>query len=181
MLRILILRLYLQVRAHDLSAHVWRQIKGDPAIREQLFCQQRVISKMDEQINQVHDIVYDLISHRGVFHAKLHYSSSRATLWLYDDPYRYRLHVLDEIINPDVCLVYPAHQYPAEAQVTDEQLGKTLIIFKKLRNVDQNIYLRSASVNIMNALIGLTFSCDGSHYMEVSEFLSKPESFWLGV
>lgn len=164
----------------ELSAYVWRQIKGDPAIRGQLFSQQRVTSLMDEKIDQVHDIIYDLFSHRGIFHAKLHYSSSRATLWLYDDPYRYRLHVMDEITNPDVCLVYPKNKYPVEAQVTTYQVEKALRIFQILRNADQNIYLRSASINIMNALVGLNFSCDGSHYMEITEFLSKPESFWLG-
>lgn len=164
----------------ELDSHVWRQIKGDPAIREQLFSQQRVNSKMDQEINQVHDIIYDLIANRGIFHAKLHYSSSRATLWLYTDPYRYRLHVLDEIINPDVCLAFPSHPYPQEAVVTESQVRKSLVLFNKLRHVDQNIYLRSASINIINAQVGLTFSCDGSHYMDMTEFLSKPLGFWLG-
>ena len=60
----------------------WRQIKGDPAIRRNLFQQERVLSAMDENIDAVHDIVVDMLVNRGIFHAKLHYSSSRATLWL---------------------------------------------------------------------------------------------------
>jgi hypothetical protein len=32
----------------------------------------------------------------------------------------------------------------------------------------------------MNGMLGLTFSCDGSHYMPVDEFLEKDLSFWLG-
>ncbi len=36
------------------------------------------------------------------------------------------------------------------------------------------------SINIMNGMLGLTFSCDGSHYMPVEEFLEKNLAFWIG-
>ena len=52
--------------------------------------------------------------------------------------------------------------------------------FKALRFADETIYLRSCSINIMNGMLGLTFSCDGSHYMPVEEFLDKDLSFWFG-
>jgi hypothetical protein len=29
-------------------------------------------------------------------------------------------------------------------------------------------------------MVGLTFSCDGSHYMPVDEFIEKDEAFWFG-
>ncbi len=45
---------------------------------------------------------------------------------------------------------------------------------------DETIYLRVGSINIINGMIGLTFSCDGSHYMPVAEFLNKNLAFWLG-
>jgi hypothetical protein len=32
----------------------------------------------------------------------------------------------------------------------------------------------------MNGILGLTFSCDGSHYMPVAEFLEKNLGFWIG-
>ena len=53
--------------------------------------------------------------------------------------------------------------------------------FKLLRNADENIYLRSGSVNVINGMVGLTFSCDGSHYMPVQDFLDKDDSFWFGT
>jgi hypothetical protein len=31
--------------------------------------------------------------------------------------------------------------------------------------MDENIDLRSGSLNIYNGIVGLNFSCDGSHYM----------------
>ena len=47
--------------------------------------------------------------------------------------------------------------------------------------MDETIYLRSGMLNIFNGLIGLTFSCDGSHYMPWDEFLDKNLGFWLGT
>lgn len=158
----------------------WRQIKGDPAIRKNLFQQERVISAMDQHLDQVHDIIENLICKRGIFHAKLHYGSSRATLWAYERPYEYQLHVLDEIINPDVCLAYPAHSYPAESRVLEHKVKLVINRLKDLRNADETVYLRSGSINVINGMVGLTFSCDGTHYMTVKEFLNKPDSVWFG-
>ena len=50
-----------------------------------------------------------------------------------------------------------------------------------LRKVDMTIYLRTASINIYNGMVSLTFSCDGSHYMRYDEFLAKGATFWSGA
>ena len=162
------------------ETHQWRQIKGDPSIRGTLFQQTRSRSAMDEHLHEVLDVVESLITEQGIFHAKLHFSSSRATLWPYSDPYRYRLHVLDEIINPKVCLVYEKTPYPVQAATPVEIVHNVLKAFKFLREEDETIYLRAASLNIMNGLVGLNFSCDGSHYMSANEFLDKDMRFWFG-
>lgn len=159
----------------------WRQIKGDPAIRATLFQQQRAKSAMDERLDDVIAIMDELICDRGVFHGKLHFSSSRATLWLTDDPFRYRVHVLDEIIDPSICLAYPSRPYAEQTVVPLRFVRPVLERFKFLRNADENIYLRSGSLNVINGMVGLTFSCDGSHYMPVEEFLAKDDSFWFGA
>ena len=158
----------------------WRQIKGDPSIRGTLFQQTRTRSAMDEHLDEVLDVVESLIIEQGIFHAKLHFSSSRATLWPYSDPYHYRLHVLNEIINPTVCLVYEKMPYPEQAAIPVEMVHNVLKAFKLLREADETIYLRAASLNIMNGLVGLNFSCDGSHYMAAHEFLDKDARFWFG-
>jgi hypothetical protein len=38
-----------------------------------------------------------------------------------------------------------------------------------------------SSINILNGMISLTFSCDGSHYMRYDEFLAKDTVFWFGT
>ena len=43
----------------------------------------------------------------------------------------------------------------------------------QLRTLDDTLYLRSASINIFNGMISLTFSCDGTHYMSWEEFLQN--------
>lgn len=174
----------IDIHRHDdalpAARQYWRQIKGDPAIRQNLFQQQRVSSAMDQKIEQVHGIINNLMTKRGIFHAKLHYSSSRATLWPYETPYEYKLHVLDEIINPEVCLAYAKQPYPDNAKVDAKDISSILKRFVDLRNADNTLYLRAGSLNVMNSLVGLNFSCDGSHYMPVDEFLDKPLCFWLG-
>jgi hypothetical protein len=164
----------------DESTSAWRQLRGDPAIRDTLFFQQRARSPMDEHMDDVIAILEELICDRGVFHGKLHHSSSRATLWLFDDPYRYRVHVLDEIINPSVCLAYPRRPYPGQATVPAEWVRPILERFRQLREVDETVYLRSSSLNVINGMVGLVFSCDGSHYMPAAEFLEKGDDFWFG-
>ena len=51
---------------------------------------------------------------------------------------------------------------------------------KSLRFADETIYLRSGSLNVCNGMVGLNFSCDGSHYMHYEEFLEKDMNFWYG-
>lgn len=167
----------------DQPRHVpaaWKQFKGDPLIRGSLFSQKRIETRMDEEMGNVLAIVKTLMQHHGVFHTKLLFSSSRATLWLLDDPYNYRLHDISELVNPDACLAYPWHEYPAAAKIDADMIHQILSHFMALRFVDDTIYLRSASLNIMNGMVGLTFSCDGSHYFPAEEFLEKDLSFWLG-
>lgn len=158
----------------------WQQFKGDPAVRGQLFMQQRIQSRLDEHIDSVHDTVYDLMTEHGIFHCKIHYSSGRCSFWDIKDPYSYHIHGVEEIIDPDIALAYSLQPYPDRAQVTPAQLREVLQEFKALRFADETIYLRSASINIMNRMLGLTFSCDGSHYMPVDEFIEKNLSFWIG-
>jgi len=159
----------------------WQQMKGDPAIRGGLFAQQRVVSAMDEKIDDILDLMAELIIAHGVFHAKLHFSSSRASVWLVDNPYDYQILSIDELIDPSLCLAFPKRDYFDQATVPPKKIKKIFRQFKKLRFADETIYLRSASLNVVNGKVGLNFSCDGSHYVSWDEFLEKDNNFWFGV
>lgn len=158
----------------------WRQIRGDPSIRSTLFQQTRSESAMDRHIDDAHNIINELMCDRGVFHAELHYGSSRATLWLSEDPCRYRVHVLHEIIDPSICLLFGRSDYPVQASLPAQRVNDVFRRFRDLRLADNTIYLRAASLNLVNNLVSLTFSCDGTHYMPSHDFLARPDTFWFG-
>jgi len=159
---------------------IWKQLKGDPAIRSGLFSQQRTESAMDAKIDDVLSLVEELILVHGIFHAKLHFSSSRATFWLVDNPYDYQILNFAELSDPDICLAYHHQKYFEKATVDPKKIPLVLQQFKALRFADETIYLRSASLNVVNGMVGLNFSCDGSHYMHYEEFLEKNMAFWFG-
>lgn len=158
----------------------WRQIKGDPSIRGTVFHQNRSDSDMDHQIDTVLGVVAELMLYHGVFHVMLHFSSSRAVIWLFGDPYRYRLLDIGALIDPDTCLAYPRQSYPEDALIPADRLREVLDNFRALRLMDEMFYLRSGTVNVFNGIVGLTFSCDGSHYIPYEEFLAMDTDFWIG-
>jgi len=158
----------------------WTQFKGDPAVRGTVFMQERVQSLLDEHIDEVLDLIEILMTEHGIFHTKIHFSSGRISMWLLEDPFSYRIYTTDELINPDICLAFPQYPYREDAKIPADKVKETLKQFRELRFADETIYLRSGSINLMNGILGLTFSCDGSHYMPYEEFLDRDLAFWLG-
>lgn len=159
---------------------VWRQVKGDPAIRGQLFQQCRVDSPMDRNLDAAMAILEELLTQRDVFQCQIHFSSGQMTLWTVSDPYRYRILDHEALSDPGICLAYPRKAYAADAVIPQHSIGAILRTLQQLRNADENIYLRVSSINLFNGMVSLTFSCDGSHYMRHDEFLNKNTAFWFG-
>jgi len=159
----------------------WQQLKGDPAIRGGVFQQCRIDSMLDKKIDQVLPVIEELVTENGVFHSKIHFSSSRCTLWSIDDPYRYRILPYEALVDPDIVLAYPNCPYPKTALIREDEIRPILDTFKHLRFADNNIYLRAGSLNIFNGIVGLNFSCDGSHYIPHGQFLARDSEFWEGM
>jgi hypothetical protein len=159
----------------------WKQFRGDPSVRGTVFMQTRTQSMFDEHFDAAIEQIDRLMREHGVFHSKIHFSSGRCSFWMFDDPYGYRLHGIEEIIDPELCLAYPVRTYPANAHTPADDIMRVLVQFKALRFADETIYLRSGSINVMNGMVGLTFSCDGSHYLSVDEFLTQDTGFWFGT
>jgi len=158
----------------------WRQVKGDPVIRENVMSQCRIESPLDRHIKKSLSILEELLTHRGVFQCIIHFSSSQATIWTLDDPFRYRVLDNEALSDPDICLVYPPLPYPTDAAIPEQDIKRILETLRAMRMADENIYLRMSSINLFNGMISLTFSCDGTHYMHHDEFLSKNTQFWFG-
>ncbi|MDA8360862.1 MAG: hypothetical protein M0Z44_02520 [Gammaproteobacteria bacterium] len=155
-------------------AEQWLQIRGDPAVRQFLFQQQRVENDFDRQINQVLARIRVLIVNRGAFHAQIQFSTGEVTLWFLREPLSYRIHLMEEFLSYHICRCYPPCPYPeSRAAMPAEAIGRVLAQFKRLRHQDPQLYLRTGSLNIMNGVVGLRFSCDGSHYLGYREFLAR--------
>ncbi len=159
----------------------WQQVKGDPSIRSTVFQQTRAESLMDQHIDTVIGVVTELMLYHGVFHVMLHFSSSRAIVWVMEDPYRYRMLDIEALIDPDICFAFPRSNYPETALVPMNRVREVLEEFRTLRLLDDMFYLRSGTLSIFNGLVGLTFSCDGSHYIPYDDFLCKENEFWRGI
>ena len=159
----------------------WLQVRGDPSVRAFLFQQTRQVSLFDEHIDRVHDIIHALATTRGAYHVKAHYASSQLTCWFYDDPYKYKVYVREEVVDPGFLDSLPKLSYEGrQPQIEQHQLVPILEEFKRLRMADEQIYLRAASINRFNGMIGMNFSCDGSHYIEHDEFFRRLREFGAG-
>ena len=156
----------------------WLQIKGDPSVRAFLFQQSRVESLFDSDIDRIHDIVWHLPTRKGALHVKVHYSSSQLTCWFSDDACRYRVYVRDEVLSPGFIEQFRDAPIEHLQPVTDDgETSAILAEFRRLLTTDETICLRNGSINRINGMIGMTFSCDGAHYIDQKTFFDKLESF----
>ena len=156
----------------------WLQVKGDPSVRAVLFQQSRTESLFDNEIDRIHEIAHSLLTRKGAFHVKLHYSSSQLTCWFADDAYRYRIFVKEEVLEPGFLDQFRTsaieHLQPL---ISDEETAAILNEFKRLRLSDSNIYTRNGSINRVNGMLGMTFSCDGQHYIDHKTFFDNLSTF----
>ena len=156
----------------------WLQIKGDPSVRAFLFEQKRIESLFDTSIDLLHQIVLALLTRKGVFHAKIHYSSSQLTCWFARDPFCYEKFVREEVLQDGFLDRFPEADYAGRIPVINaHDIERILKEFKRLRLTDETIYLRNAAVNLINGMINMSFSCDGTHYIDHRTFFAKLDRF----
>jgi hypothetical protein len=156
----------------------WLQIKGDPSVRAFLFEQQRIESLFDTSIDRVHEIGRTLLTSKGVFHMKIHYSSSQLTCWFARDPFCYEKFVREEVLEADFLDRFPDADHAGRTPVINaHEIERVLTEFKRLRLTDETIYLRNAAVNLINGMINMSFSCDGTHYIDHHTFFARLDTF----
>lgn len=156
----------------------WLQIKGDPSVRAQLFEQQRIASLFDASIDHVHAVVHELLMRKGTFHIKLHYSSSQLTCWFARDPFCYEKFVREEVLEDGFLDRFPDAGHAGRIPLLNAgEIDRLLGEFKRLRLTDETVYLRNGAVNLINGMINMSFSCDGTHYIDHKTFFAKLDQF----
>ena len=159
-------------------AERWLQIKGDASVRAQLFEQARTPSLFDDGIDALHEIAVALLTRKGVFHLKIHYSSSQLTCWFSRDPFCYEKFVREEVFDQGFLNRFADDGYAGRVPlISPDDIRRVLAEFKRLRLTDQTIYLRNAAVNLINGMINMSFSCDGTHYIDYKTFFAKLDNF----
>jgi hypothetical protein len=150
-----------------------------PVVPKSTFSVPRALTLMDQQASQVTEMVAYLMQERGVFHVMLNYTNGVVMVWETRDPYQYHLLTAEQLLARDaICHAYQPSTYPAKAAVTVEQMWEILRRFQTLRLTKGTDYLCSASLNVINGMIGLSFTCDNSQYMRADLFLERPLSDW---
>ena len=88
------------------------------------------------------------------------------------------MYVKEEVLAPGFldqfrdCTIH--HLQPL---IDDMDMLAILKEFRRLRTTDETIYMRNGSINRINGQIGMTFSCDGAHYIDHKTFFEKLDSF----
>ncbi len=156
----------------------WMQIKGDPSVRQFLFQQSRTPSLFDGAIDHVHAVTTALLVRKGVFHTKIHYSSSQLTCWFAKDPFCYEKFVREDVLDQGFLDRFADADQAGRTPLIDESgITRLLGEFKRLRLTDETVYLRNAAVNLINGMINMTFSCDGTHYIDHRTFFEELDKF----
>ncbi len=151
-----------------------RQLRGDPSIRQFLFSQTRTESPFDTGCEKLMDRIEVLFSHHGIFHVQIEMSTCQMMVWTLDDPFNYQIFVGEEVFDEERWQGIAIASYPDKAKIRPTTIRPVLERFRVLRLADEKVYLRSGSINIMNGLLRLNFSCDGTHYVDHQEFLTSP-------
>ena len=156
----------------------WLQIRGDPSIRQFLFSQSRVDNEFDDHLEAVLKIVELLLLEGGIFHAKINFSSGQVTLWFTANPFDYKVYLKGEFLASGFIKTFPSTSYPLNAVVPPWRICDVLGIIHVLRHKDDAIYLRSGSLNIINGMVGLEFSCGRSHYIDYQDLIQHREDVY---
>ena len=159
-------------------ARRWLQIRGDPSIRQFLFNQSRVSNEFDAHLDAVLERVTCLLVERGIFHAKVHFSSGQVTLWSLLDPYNYQVYLMEEFLGSGFLQTFRYTPYPLNASVPPGRVREVFTIIRSLRRRDDAVYLRAGSLNVINGAVGLVFSCDGAHYLDYLDFLHRRNNLY---
>ena len=141
--------------------------------------QKRRTTEIDTNIDYLIYALSTLMQEHGVFHCKLHFDSDRCNMWSYQNPHNYQLHSVQELMSSELFDQYPATDYQPQNQVPAEQIPLVFAQLKALRQADDNTYLQSGSLNIVNGMVSLTFIHDEPQYISAEEFLNHDLGYWL--
>ncbi|MDH5484285.1 MAG: hypothetical protein OEY43_03525 [Gammaproteobacteria bacterium] len=125
----------------------------------------------DEQLDRLIDIAHQLILNKGVFHLQIHFAASQLTCWTFDNPYNYQVYQAEAVFDDNFQLLFSTLESNLYSTINKTQVLPVLKALKFLRERPEGSELRNASLHIMNGLVGLSFACDDTRYINFKELL----------
>lgn len=147
------------------TAAQWMQTRGRPFIARFYAAN----GDFDAQIEPLLETAERLLSRCGVFQITIHFANSQLVCWFYQDPYRPVVYAGKEVLAGGFLQGFERAPL-GDTAIPYPELRGVFQEFKRMRCADKKIYLQSASVNLVNGTIGLSFSYDGSCYLPYAEF-----------
>ena len=84
----------------------------------------------------------------------------------------------EEVLDDGFLNRFPDADYAGRSPVIESKgIERIFKEFRRLRLTDQIIYLRNGSVNLIDGMINMGFSCDGAHYIYHQTFFAKLQTF----
>ena len=141
--------------------------------------QRRTKTDIDENIDYLIVVLSTLMQEHGIFQRQIYFDNGLCSLSSFDDPCRYQLFNVRELMDPEMLDLYNKADYNEHASVAAERIPEIFAQFKVLRQLDDDTYIRSGSLNIINGQISINLSHDGAHFMNYDKFLNSDLTHWL--
>lgn len=125
----------------------------------------------DHHLDQLMAIAHQLMLTKGVFHLQIHFAASQLICWTYDNPYNYQIYQAEQVFDKNFPQLFSALDSNLYTAIKKPQILPILQSLKFLRERAEGSELQNASLHIMNGLVGLTFACDDTRYINFKELL----------
>lgn len=125
----------------------------------------------DDRLDDILKLCVELILNKGVYHLKIHFSSSQLVCWTFDNPYSYQVYTSEEIFSDNFMDLFAPLNTKLHSCIDKNKIIPILESFKYLRCGKEGSELRNASIHIINGYIGLTFSCDDTRYINFKNYI----------
>ena len=133
---------------------------------------------MNDSLDEVLAILNTLVCDHGAYYIHVNFSKAYMTIRFVDNPFSCRLYSVNEIMNRQFSLSYPQQSYLSHARLKQDSVSIVLGHFAVLSMTDDSIRLTAASLNIINGVVGLTFSDGSSFSMSSDGFLNGAIPFY---
>lgn len=132
-----------------------------------------VSNHFDDRLDELMEIVKQLMNCKGVYHLGIHFSSSQLVCLTYDNPYSYQVYTAEAVFADDFADQFVSCESQMYTLININEVESILEALKSLRECKVGSELRNASVHAVNGMLGLTFACDDTRYIDYKNFLQS--------